>query len=67
MPLTHVAQADPAADVLHSKEKIHANKGSQADNCRLGYGMWFSLVHIGYIDVSGETAASITEFGQGGV
>ena len=46
MPLTHVAQAQPAADVLHSKEKIHANKGFHANNYRLGYGMRSSLVDI---------------------
>jgi hypothetical protein len=65
MPLTHVAQPEPAADVLHSKEKIHANKGFHADNCRLGHGMWYSLVNLHRR--FRETAASITEVGQGEV
>ena len=46
MPLTHVAQAEPEADVLHSKEKIHANKGFHGDNCRLVYGTRSSLIDI---------------------
>ena len=46
MPLTHVAQAESAADMPQSKEKIHANKGFHADNCLLVYGMRSRLVDI---------------------